>query len=929
MTKTRVYEVARELGLENRELLTKLASLGIQVRNHMSSIDPADADRVKRALDKEKQQNVVEERIRPTVVRRRVRRKEPEAAPAAAEVAPKPAVAAAPRAVVPVAADRPRPAPAAARPVPKPAATVEPVGAPAKPAAVAAAPKPEAPAAAPAPAAAEAATSAPAAAPAAQAPAAAAPPAAAPPAVAATPVQPAAPAAPAAAVPEAPAPATAPAKVAAKAPAAPAQPKKSPAPSPRAPSPPPAATGSFSYRERVGHSDLPPGVVARGSQVAASAAPLSEAARTRILNEHAARQATQPAPRRRELVRSAIGPTGRQQQQRGRPGRARKMAPGKKAQKTEITTPSAAKRVIRIEDQVSLQVLAQRMSLKATDVLGKLMQLGMTGVMINSDLDVETAGILASEFGFEVENVAVSDEDMIKDARGQFTDVDADREMRPPVVTVMGHVDHGKTSLLDKIRKANVVAGEAGGITQHLGAYRVDHKKGTVVFLDTPGHAAFTAMRARGAGATDVVILVVAADDGVMPQTKEAISHSKAAKVPIVVAINKCDKEDARPDVVMRDLAAEGLQPEDWGGDTMFCQVSAVTGDGIDGLLDAVLLQAEVLELQANPKVPAEGVVLESYLDKGRGPVASLLVQNGTLTSGSIIVAGSAHGKIRAMTDDRGKPTAKASPSTPVEVLGLSEVPEAGDSFFAVTDIKQAQQLGDRRRKPTAKPLAAATGGKAGLEALMDKLRQGDAAELNLVVKADVQGSAEALVQALRELSAEKVRVNVIHSGVGGITENDVMLASASSAIVVGFHVRPTGGATKAAKREQVELRTYTIIYEAIDDVKAAMVGMLKPEYKEVALGRAEVRQTFNIPRGTIAGCFVSDGKIVRSGKARLVRDSVQVWEGTIRSLRRVKEDVREVSSGLECGVGLENFNDVKENDIIECFEVQEVAASL
>ena len=682
-------------------------------------------------------------------------------------------------------------------------------------------------------------------------------------------------------------------------------------------------------------SDLPPGVVARGSMVGSSAAPLSAAARSRIIAEHAAKTAQLQGggtpgtpPRRRELVRSALGPTGRQQQQRGRPGRARKMAPGKKGQKTEITTPSAAKRVIRIEDEIGLQVLAARMSLKATDVLAKLMELGTTGVMINSTLDADTANILAAEFGFEVENVAVTEDDLITEARGTYLDEASERVGRPPVVTVMGHVDHGKTSLLDRIRRTNVAAHESGGITQHIGAYRVETKKGPIVFIDTPGHAAFTAMRSRGANATDLVILVVAADDGVMPQTREAIAHAKAAKVPIIVAVNKMDKPDARPDVIMRDLATEGLQSEDWGGDTMFYKISAQTGLGIDELLDGVLLQSEVLELRANPIVPAEGVVLEAYLDKGRGPVANLLVQDGTLSTGSIVVVGSSFGKIRAMTDDRGKPSAKAGPSTPVEVLGLSEVPEAGDHFNVVTDVKVAQQISERRRKTTGRSGPSVIGAKVGLDALFQKMQEGDLQELKLVVKADVQGSSEALVKALTELSTDKVRVVVIHSGAGGITESDVMLASASRAIVVGFHVRPSGGATKVAKSEHVEVRTYSIIYEAVDDVKSAMIGLLKPTFKESALGRAEVRAVFTLPKGVIAGCMVTDGKIQRGAKARLLRDSVPVWEGNVRSLRRIKEDVRDVATGLECGIGLD-YTDIKERDVIECFEMQEVTAAL
>jgi translation initiation factor IF-2 len=695
---------------------------------------------------------------------------------------------------------------------------------------------------------------------------------------------------------------------------------------------------ALSVEQRLGMSDLPPGVVARGSIVGNSAAPLSAAARSRIIAEHAAKTAQLQGggapgtagtpPRRRELVRSALGPTGRQQQQRGRPGRGRKMAPGKKGLKTEITTPSAAKRVIRIEDEIGLQVLAARMSLKATDVLAKLMELGTTGVMINSTLDADTANILAAEFGFEVENVAVTEDDMITEARGTYVDDAAAREVRPPVVTVMGHVDHGKTSLLDRIRRTNVASQESGGITQHIGAYRVETKKGTIAFIDTPGHAAFTAMRSRGATATDLVILVVAADDGVMPQTKEAISHAKAAKVPIIVAINKMDKPDARPDVIMRDLATEGLQSEDWGGDTMFYKVSAQTGDGIEELLDGVLLQSEVLELRANPKVPAEGVVLEAYLDKGRGPVANLLIQDGELSTGSVVVVGSSFGKIRAMTDDRGKPVAKAGPSMPVEVLGLSEVPEAGDRFNVVTDIKVAQQISERRRKTTGGRSASIQGPKVGLDALFQKMQEGDLQELKLVVKADVQGSSEALVKSLVELSTEKVRVVVIHSGAGGITESDVMLASASRAIVVGFHVRPTGGATKVAKAEQVEIRTYNIIYEAVDDVKLAMVGLLKPTFKESALGRAEVRAVFTLPKGVIAGCYVVDGKMVRGAKARLLRDSEQVWEGAVRSLRRIKDDVRDVATGLECGIGLD-YTDIKEHDVIECYELQEVSAQL
>jgi translation initiation factor IF-2 len=916
MIKTRVYEVAREMGLDNRELMTKLATLGIQVRNHMSSLEPIDIDRVKRAVDKEKQQNVVEERIRPTVVRRRSVKREGEE-----ELEAKPSLPAQP--ATPSAAPR-RAATSAA----KPSASSQ----SARTDVVAAKPSERSTRAEAAPARSEVAPHAP------------HTPHVHQPTHAklvhhADPVEHAEPAELQADAFEPSAPSATPVPRAAESGRMGAgrmvsgrSAESSVSPGGGGGSAAPRRAFAMSVEQRLGLAELPPGVVARGSMVGNSAAPLSAAARSRIIAEHAAKTAQLQAgpttpPRRRELVRSALGPTGRQQQQRGRPGRARKLAPGKKGAKTEITTPSAAKRVIRIEDDIGLQVLAARMSLKATDVLAKLMEMGTTGVMINSTLDADTANILAAEFGFEVENVAVTEDDLITEARGEYVDQAAERVARAPVVTVMGHVDHGKTSLLDRIRRTNVASQESGGITQHIGAYRVDTKKGPIVFIDTPGHAAFTAMRSRGASATDLVILVVAADDGVMPQTKEAIAHAKAAKVPILVAVNKMDKPDARPESVMRDLASEGLQSEEWGGDTMFFKVSAQSGEGVDELLDGLLLQSEVMELRANPNVPAEGVVLEAYLDKGRGPVANVLVQDGTLSTGSVMVVGSSFGKIRAMTDDRGKPVTKAGPATPLEVLGLSEVPEAGDRFNIVTDVKVAQQISERRRKVGGRG-APISGAKVGLDALMQKMQEGDLQELKLVIKADVQGSAEALVKALTEMSTGKVKVTVIHSGAGAITESDVMLASASRAIVIGFHVRATGGATKIAKSEQVEVRTYTIIYEAVDDVKNAMLGLLKPTYKESPLGRAEVRAVFTLPRGVIAGCMVSDGKIVRGAKARLMRESAPVWEGTVRSLRRVKEDVKEVAAGTECGIGLDH-TDIKEGDLIECFEMQEVTAAL
>ncbi|UCH29932.1 MAG: translation initiation factor IF-2 [Myxococcales bacterium] len=833
MSKVRVYEVARELGVENRDLIQRIATLGIQVRNHMSVLDPVEVDRIKRSLGKDRSEAMVEERIRPTVVRRKRRKKSEEAEPAAAE------------AVAPVSteASAPEPAPPAPPSVPEP--VVEPAPAPVEPPVVAEPPP------------------------------------------AAEPIE---------------------------------ETRVS------EPPPPPPETGEeLGEQGRFSHDPLPPGVMRRGKAKAPSATPLSEGARRRIVAEHAA-QREQHAPRRREIRgRSSIGPTGRPQ---GRPGKKR-LQPGKKPKQTEITVPGAQKRVIRIEDNIQLQALAQRMSLKATDVLMKLMELGVSGVHINSTLDADTAAVLASEFNYEVENVARSEDEIVGDARGQFEDKAEERQHRAPIVTVMGHVDHGKTSLLDKIREADVVAGEAGGITQHIGAYRVDTDKGTVVFLDTPGHEAFTAMRARGAQATDIVILVVAADDGVMPQTKEAVNHAQAADVPIVVAVNKIDKPEANPDKVKNELAALGLQPEDWGGETIYIPCSAITGEGIDDLLDNIVLQAEMLELTANPGIPAAGVVLEAYLDRGRGPVANVLIRNGSLDTGDYVVAGGAWGRVRAMTDDRGKQLAAAGPATPVEVLGLAELPAAGDVFYEVTDQRKAQEVAGSRKKP-GQPTVGPAGGLRGLDQLQALMQSGDVQELRLVVKADVQGSVEALQGSLTDLATEKVKVNVIHTGVGGITENDVMLASASQAIVLGFNVRPQGKASSTAKKEGVEIRTYNVIYEAIDDVKAAMKGLLAPKVVQADLGKAEVRQTFGIPKiGTIAGCMVLEGKINRGARARLVRDGVVVWEGPIGSLRRFKEDAKEVQAGMECGIGLQGFNDVKEQDVIECYEEKQVEATL
>ena len=590
---------------------------------------------------------------------------------------------------------------------------------------------------------------------------------------------------------------------------------------------------------------------------------------------------------------------------------------------------SSHKKVIKIEEQVSLQQLAAKMSLKSTDVLMRLLSMGMTGVNINSTLDADTAKILASEFGWSVEDVAMSEADTLQIATGAEAAEEADFEIRPPIVTVMGHVDHGKTSLLDKIRKASVAEGEAGGITQHIGAYRVETPRGTIAFLDTPGHEAFTAMRARGASLTDLVILVVAADDGVMPQTREAISHAQSAKVPMIVAVNKIDKPGADPDKIKRDLASLGLQPEEWGGDTMFAHVSAKTGEGIDTLLEGVLLQAEVLELKSYPQRRASGVVIEALLDRGRGPVARVMIQDGTLHTGDILLAGGAWGKVRAMTDELGRPVAEAGPATPVEVLGLNEVPSAGDPVHSVKDAKTAEEIAEQRRKKASKSLIPQDS-RVSLEALTTRLSEADQLELKLIIKGDVQGSVEAVGQALVKLSTAKVKVTIVHAGVGAITEGDVNLAVASKAIITGFNVRPAGKSAALAESEGIEIRLYNIIYNAVDDIRSAMEGLLPATKVEKILGRAEVRQMFRITKvGAVAGCMVVSGSIKRTGDARLIRDSVVVWTGKVSGLRRFKDDVKEVAEGMECGISLENFADVKEGDIIESFEIEEIKTKL
>ncbi len=889
--KIRVYKLAREFGIANEIMVNSIQGMGIEVSNYMSAMDIEVAQRVRHFIHKQQAENTVEEHIRPTVVRRRTRngapvkpiRKKPAKVEAAENEIPKPRVAKkAPMEVASPKEKEPIPAPMEVQEAPM---TVEP-------------PVEEEPIA----------------------------------------VQ-----------------------------------ELSPAET----EPQVETVEEAEEVEAVGDEDDKDKHA--GVEVAAGPAVLRPSAEAPLVRRRIpvspgrgpAKGASSPSPRNRakiEEIQMPVQPQtpppgpgeGRQVTRRGRtpqrrrevesrditpqgrfsgvgpsrfggaspPGRKRRMAPGKKGKKTEITTPKASKRVIRIEDQISLQDLAKRMGVKATELLMQLMGMGVGTININSTLDLDTAKIVASDFDYEIENVAMVEKDLLASTRGDESDEEKkDREMRPPVVTMMGHVDHGKTSLLDKLRKSDIVSSEAGGITQHIGAYRVKTPTGTLTFIDTPGHEAFTAMRSRGATTTDIVILVVAADDGVMPQTIEAINHANAAGVPIIVAINKCDLPGTDTGRCRRMLMEHSLVPEELGGETIMLEVSAKTGEGLDKLVEMIMLQAEVLELTANPKRQASGVVLEAYLDRGRGPVANVLVQEGTLNTGEVLVAGAAFGKIRAMTDEQGRKVKAATPSTPVEVLGLASVPEAGDQFDVAANMKIAEKVGKTRAD---KNRAAGGAAKPSLESLHELMQADKQAELKVIIKSDVQGTMEALKESLESLTGEKVKVIVVHSSVGGITESDVLLASTAGAIIIGFNVRPAGKARSVSEQQGVEIKLFSVIYDVVDSVKLAMVGLLEPEIREEVLGQVEVRDTFTIPKvGTIAGSYVLEGKVIRNARARLIRDSVLVWEGKLSSLRRFKDDVKEVASGFECGISLEGYNDVKMQDIIEIYVEKEVAASL
>ncbi len=663
--------------------------------------------------------------------------------------------------------------------------------------------------------------------------------------------------------------------------------------------------------------------VGRGE--AARRRPAAEARRERRPNGE-----ERPSERRLELIKGGKGAEKLRESRAEAIIRSRMPRRGAPAQASAVSArrrerPKREKK-IALPPNITVGELAQKLGAGSSDVIKSLMSMGLL-VTINQEIDFDAASLVADEYGFEAEPLEQ------KEAREfgieDIPDPEEKLLPRPPVITVLGHVDHGKTSLLDAIRKTNVTAEEAGGITQHIGAYQVELGGRRITFIDTPGHEAFTAMRARGSQVTDIAVLVVAADDGVMPQTIEAINHARAAKVPIIVAVNKIDKPNAQPDRVKQQLAEHGLVPEEWGGDTVTAEVSALRRQGIEALLEMILLVADMRDLRANPDRPAKGTVIEARLDKGRGPAATVLVEKGTLRVGDAVVAGEVSGKVRAMADDQGGPVDAALPSMPVEVLGFSDVPQAGDVLQVVSEDKLAKQLASRRfeRKRAEEVQGPRT---VSLEALFGKIAEGEIKELNLILKADVQGSVEALKQSLEGLSTDEVRVNVIHSGVGAITKSDVMLASASNAIIIGFQVRPDANARRTAEQDHVDIRLYKIIYDAKEDIRAAMEGLLEPEVREVTLGRADVTATFRIPKvGLVAGCMVSEGKITRDAQVRVVRDSVVIHEGKIGSLKRFKDDVGEVAAGYECGLSLASFQDIKEGDVIEAFALEETPREL
>ena len=868
MSKVRVYELAKEFGIENKEFIAKLKTLGIAVKSHSSTLEDSEVERVRHEFASKGEKEVVEKRVKSTVIRRRAVRLPAEEAAEAEE-------AAAPEAPAEPAETVEKEEKVPGEEEEEKAEKAETAAAPEKPAE-----------------------------PRAEEPAAAAPPAA------------------------------------EKAPAKPEPPPKPdlsrqaqiirrPDPSERRETPRPPATMAPQTQIRKpagpapvqprGQGAPPAGADARGA--APGADKKGKKAVEVVMDSVAAKKKTmikQVIDKKDKRVR--LREVEEEESPRWKGDRKAAVV---RMKKTEITTPKAIKRRIRISEAIRVGELAKQMGVRASDVINKLLGLGMM-VTINQSIDVDAATLIAAEFGYQVEAVTAEYDELLQRTEAEPRNL----KPRAPVVTVMGHVDHGKTSLLDAIRETNVIEGEAGGITQAIGAYHVHVKDRDIVFLDTPGHEAFTAMRARGAKVTDIVVLVVAADDGVMEQTVEAINHSRSAGVPIIVAVNKIDKPNATPDRIKQELAQHNLMSEEWGGDALFADISAKKKIGIENLLELILLQADVLELKADPDRPARGIIIEAKLDKGRGPVATVLIQEGTLREGDAFSAKTEYGRVRAMINDQGQRVKEAGPAMPVEVIGFSSVPQAGSEFIGVEDEKKAKSISEYWvRKEREKELAASS--KVTLEQLYQRIKEG-AKDLNVILKADVQGSLEALSEALNKLSTDEIKLKMIHSSTGAITETDVMLASASDAIILGFKVRPDARVVEIAEKEGVEIKLYDVIYNAINDVRAAMEGLLEPEFKEVVQGRAEVRETFRIIKvGTVAGCHVMDGKIPRSANVKLVRDGVVLYDGKIASLKRFKDDAKEVSAGMDCGLGIEGYNDIRVGDVIEAYITEQIERKL
>ena len=940
VAKVRVHELAKDLKMENKDLIKLLEKMGLPVKSVQSSLDESDVERVKNQISLSKKEGIVEQRVKPTVIRRRVMKEEPAPEPPPPppkeEVKPtveaKPPVAKKGEVRPPVVKKEGKPEAAkvlaeAPAEVPKKKVEIKAEAPPLKAEEVKPAPEP---AAIPVP------------------------PVVPPPAVKEEEKRVEAPVgikpAPVAEIPPKP---------------KGAEPKVEgvpPAEKPKPPERPPKPKKKYEPAKIIERPPVPPpSLVKEREHVPVERRPAAPPKPPIILQRPAAPGAARPAPpaaaaeeergRRKKKLKKDV-----EVLEEGKPDRVRVISTKKRAfkeydyqreeqgarpfvferepkqrvvtrtkmAKPEITVPKAIKRKIRISEAILVGELAKRMGVKVSEVIKKLMGLGLM-VTINQAIDADAASLVAADFGYEVEKTALELEDLIEEREDKAEDL----QPRPPVVTIMGHVDHGKTSLLDSIRQTNVTAGEAGGITQHIGAYTVDVDHRKVVFLDTPGHEAFTAMRARGAKVTDIVILVVAADDGVMNQTVEAINHAKAANVPLIVAINKIDKPNANPDRVKQNMTEYGLVPEAWGGQTIMAEISAKQKVGLQELLELILLQAEVLELRANPNRAMTGTVIEAKLDRGRGPVATILVQDGTLHVGDSFVCGSYFGRVRAMTNDRGEKMEEAGPSTPVEVIGFSSVPQAGESFVVVTDEKKAKDLAAQRTQKQ-RELELAKSSRVTLEDFYKKMKKGVVKDLNLILKADVQGSIEALTEALGRLSTEAVRVNILHSSVGAINESDCMLASASEAIILGFGVKMEPSAQGVAEQEKIDIRFYNVIYDAIEDVRKAMEGLLEPIYEKRLTGKAKVIQIFNISRvGVVAGSMVFEGKILRGSKAHVVRDGKTIHEGEIATLKRVKDDVKEVVSGFDCGITVAGFQDFQLNDVIESYVVEKVTAHL